>query len=334
MVTLETFLQPYRDDLVQVEEEIRRHLHTEIPFIAELSTHILDSGGKRLRPVLALVAAKIVTASSAPCEAQRLHRAAAALELMHTATLLHDDVVDESDLRRGKSSARARWGNAPSVLVGDFLLATAFRELTLLGNLAILNTISKTTTLMAQGELLQLLHSLENTTPEAYLKIVIHKTACLFAASAQIGALCGEGTEDEQDALYQFGHHLGIAFQLVDDALDYDPERGRIGKPLGLDWRERKATMPLTRLLEVVSEPVRRDLLKRLQSPETNQAETSEADLSHAVALIQEHGVLEYTRAQAADHVARGVAFLERLPRSNGVAQLRELAGYVVARRH
>ena len=215
-MTMQDLLADIRDDLERVEEEILRHLNTEIPLLNEVANYILDSGGKRLRPAILILSARMFKFPG-----ESLYQAAAAIEYLHTATLLHDDVVDDADTRRARKAARMIWGNQASVLVGDFLLATAFRSLTLLGHHGVLDTISQTTSMMAKGEILQLVRQFDTATEQEYLDIIIHKTACLFAAAAKVGAAYGGADEEQQQALYGFGNDIGIAFQVVDDALDY-----------------------------------------------------------------------------------------------------------------
>jgi len=316
------FLNPYQDDLRQVEAQITAQLNTEIPLINELSQYVLDSGGKRLRPVLAIVAARMFTFPG-----DKIYQAAAALEFLHTATLLHDDVVDEADTRRARKAARAVWGNPASVLVGDFLLATSFRSLTLLGELEVLDVISQTTSKMAKGEILQLLRSYENASEQDYLDIIINKTACLFAAAAKIGAVFGGANAAQRAALYEFGNDLGIAFQIVDDALDYVEDRSKVGKPLGVDLKEKKVTLPLSRLLEVVDAAEKASLQEMLRKPEI-----TDDDVHRVVGLIQAHDVLPYTINEARRYVERGKGHLVALPAGDERTALGQLADFVVER--
>ncbi len=319
---IQQLLDSIKPDLAQVESEILTHLNTEIPLLNEVGQYILASGGKRLRPSVAIFSARIFGDSDS-----RVHKAAAALEYLHTATLLHDDVVDQADMRRARKAARILWGNSASVLVGDYLLATAFRSLTLLGNPKVLDVISHATTLMAKGEILQLIRKFDTATESDYLAIIIHKTACLFAAAAQIGgALAGAGPA-EQEALYNYGNDLGIAFQVVDDALDYVEDRSKVGKPLGIDLKERKVTLPLSRLLQVASGPQRSHVVAML-----NQPNIEDGDVLEVVALMREHQVLPYTVGEARRYVERAKDHLAGHPALAQSVPLRVLADFVVER--
>jgi len=311
-----------RQDLSQVEKTIMSHLSTEIPLLNEVARHILNSGGKRLRPAVLILSARMFGGMG-----EHVHHAAAALEFLHTATLLHDDVVDGSDMRRQQRTARLVWGNPASVLVGDYLLAIAFRSLTLLKDLSVLDTISDTTSLMAKGEILQLIRRFDTASESDYLAIIIHKTASLFAAAAKIGACFGGAGEDEQRQLYLYGRELGIAFQIVDDALDYVEERDKIGKPLGTDFKERKVTLPLSRLMSVLGGEDREDLLARM-----GRDSISDDDVRRVVRLMQREQVLPYTLNEARKYVESAKSRLEALPDLPERERLSQLADFVVDR--
>jgi octaprenyl-diphosphate synthase len=319
---IQQLLDSIKPDLARVEGEIRVHLSTEIPLLNEVGQYILSSGGKRLRPSIAIFSAKLFGQSD-----DRVHKAAAALEYLHTATLLHDDVVDLADTRRARKAARILWGNPASVLVGDYLLATAFRSLTLLGDIKVLDVISNATTMMAKGEILQLIRRFDTATEADYLAIIIHKTACLFAAAAQIGgALAGAGPK-EQEALYNYGNDLGIAFQVVDDALDYVEDRTKVGKPLGIDLKERKVTLPLSRLLQIATAPQKERITAMLNKPEIE-----DADVLEVVALMQQHKVLPYTLNEARKYVERAKSHLTAYPSLAKSDALKIIADFVVER--
>lgn len=321
-MTLTEILENIKNDLALVEERISNQLNTEIPLLNEVGQYILDSGGKRLRPAILIYAARL---NGTPPDG--VFTAAGALEFLHTATLLHDDVVDEADTRRAKKAARKVWGNPASVLVGDYLLATAFRSLTLLGHLGVLDTISQTTSQMAKGEILQLIRKYDSATEADYLAIIIHKTACLFAAAAKIGGALSGASEPVQEALYQYGNDLGIAFQIVDDALDYVEEREKVGKPLGIDLKEKKVTMPLSRLLEIVSPEEKTGLLNMLGK------ETIEDDDVHEVmALMKTYQVLPYTLKEAEKYASRAQTHLMALPASQERDILGQIARLIVER--
>jgi octaprenyl-diphosphate synthase len=315
-------IEDVKPELIRVEHEIVQHLSTEIPLLNEVGKYILSSGGKRLRPAVAIYASKLFGGKE-----DSVVVAAAALEYLHTATLLHDDVVDEAETRRSQKAARLVWGNQASVLVGDYLLATAFRSLTLLGNAKVLEVISHTTTLMAKGEILQLVRRYDNATEADYLEIIVHKTACLFAAAAQIGGCFAGAGPAQQQALYDYGNELGIAFQIVDDALDYVEERGKIGKPLGIDLKERKVTLPLSRLMKSGSVPEQTRVKEIL-----NQPVISDGNVHEVISLMTKHQVLPYTLAEARRYATRAKAHLESLPNGRPRDALRHLADFVVER--
>jgi octaprenyl-diphosphate synthase len=321
-MNLNDLFQEIKDDLGQVEALIHRQLNTDIPLLNELAAYVLDSGGKRLRPALVIYCARMFGGAD-----ERTYAAAGALEFLHTATLLHDDVVDEADTRRARRAARMVWGNPASVLVGDYLLATAFRNLTQLGNQEVLDTISHTTTLMAKGELLQLIRRFDSATEDDYLAIIINKTACLFAAAAKIGGAFGDASAQHCEALYRFGNDVGIAFQIVDDALDYVPDRSKVGKPLGTDFKERKVTLPLSRLLQVIS-GAERERFTRLLAREV----IEDGDVLEVVALMQAHGVLPYTLGEARKYADRAREHLAALPDVHEREVLGEMARLVVER--
>ncbi|MBI4081252.1 MAG: polyprenyl synthetase family protein [Candidatus Lambdaproteobacteria bacterium] len=315
-------IESVKDDLGQVEREIFGQLHTEIPLLNELGQYIVSSGGKRLRPVVLIVGAKMFGPLG-----EGIYKAASAVEYLHTATLLHDDVVDDGDLRRARKAPRAIWGNAASVLVGDYLLAVSFRTLTLRGNLTVLDVISHATSLMAKGEILQLIRTFDTATEQQYLDIIVHKTACLFAAAAQIGAAINGATPAQQQALYEYGNRLGIAFQIVDDALDYVAERDKIGKPLGADFKERKVTLPLSRLLHVARNGEREELLALLRKDAIE-----DRDVLRVIDLMRGHDVLPYTLAEARRYAEQAKLGLAALPDCREREMLAGLADYAVAR--
>jgi octaprenyl-diphosphate synthase len=315
-------LDEIKPQLAQVEAEIISHLSTEIPLLNEVGRYILSSGGKRLRPAIAIFASRMFLPSNGD-----VHKAAAALEYLHTATLLHDDVVDQADVRRSRKAARVLWGNQASVLVGDYLLATAFRSLTLIGNLQVLDTVSHATTLMAKGEILQLIRKFDTATEEDYLTIIIHKTACLFGAAAQIGGALSGADEAHQQALYAYGNDLGIAFQIVDDALDYVEDRSKVGKPLGVDLKERKVTLPLSRLLQVATPAEKTALMEILRKDAID-----DDDVLEVVGLMGQHDVLPYTLDEARKYAERGKRRLDGLHGTGDALPLALLADFVVER--
>ncbi len=271
---------------------------SEVELIPQLAHHLIDSGGKRLRPMLTLAASKL-------CDypGKGHIRVAAAVEFMHTATLLHDDVVDESGLRRGKKTARIIWGNQASVLVGDFLLGQAFRMLVDVGSLPVLKILSNAAAIIAEGEVMQLAAANNTeTTEDEYLAIINAKTAALFSAAAEVGAAIVNRPAPEQAALKSYGRNLGIAFQLVDDALDYSGDSAHLGKAVGDDFREGKITLPLILSFRRGSDGERQFWKKTIV-----EGDVEAGDLEYAVSLMKRHKAIEATfeRARSFGAVAR-----------------------------
>ncbi|MDF1794727.1 MAG: polyprenyl synthetase family protein [Thalassobaculaceae bacterium] len=278
------------DDLAKVNETIIREMHSPVALIPQLAGHIVASGGKRLRPMLTLAAAGLVG-----YEGERHVDLAACVEFIHTATLLHDDVVDESDLRRGQDTANAVWGNQASVLVGDFLFSRAFQLMVADGSLKVLKILSDASAIIAEGEVHQLVTTNDvETTEAAYLQVIESKTAVLFAAAAQIGAVVAERPQSEETALESFGRNLGVAFQLVDDVLDYSAEQEALGKTVGDDFREGKVTLPVI-LAYAAGDAEERAFWTRT----INDLDQTDDDLGHAQALMRKHGTIALTLERA-----------------------------------
>ncbi len=299
---LESSLAPLQklvtDDLKMVNETIKHRLASDVSLIPELANHLIEGGGKRVRPMLTLAAARL-------CNYRGDHHIllAACVELIHTATLLHDDVVDDSKLRRGTITANALWGNQPSVLVGDFLFSSAFKLMVEARSLDILSILANASAVIAEGEVMQLLNSNNTgTTEDAYLQVVISKTAALFAAACQIGAVLANRPKAEEEALQSYGRNLGIAFQLVDDVLDFSASEGTFGKKVGDDFRDGKITLPVVLAYRRGSEDERnfwkRCLVEGSQEPE---------DLDKAQSILKEHNTLSDTlfRARHYGDIAR-----------------------------
>src|SRR5690606_30918042 len=283
--------------------------------------HIVSAGGKRLRPMLVALAGR----ATGPVDA-RHHQLAAIIEFIHTSTLLHDDVVDDSDLRRGRSTANALWGNAPSVLVGDFLYSRSFQLMVELDDMAVMRLLADTTNRIAEGEVLQLLHVHNPDTDEsAYLGVIERKTAVLFAAGTRLGALASGADDATQQALYDYGMQLGYAFQIADDVLDYDGDAATLNKNLGDDLAEGKATLPLIHAM-AQSDAATRARLRAV-------IEHGDADaMPEVLAAIESAGSLEYSRSRARDYAAAAETALAGLPENEAVAALRGLARYAVER--
>ena len=271
------------DDLKQVNAVIIERMHSPVALIPQLAGHIIAAGGKRLRPMLTLASARLCG-----YRGRRHIGLAACVEFIHTATLLHDDVVDESDRRRGLATANAVWGNKPSVLVGDFLFARAFQLMTMDGALPVLKILSDAAAVIAEGEVLQLMTANDTkTTENAYLEVIKAKTAALFAAACRVGAAVAERPKVEEDALEAYGLNLGIAFQLVDDVLDYAAETATLGKSIGDDFRDGKITLPVVLAYLRGDEEERRFWRRTLE-----QLDQNDEDLAHAIALMERHGSL------------------------------------------
>ena len=282
-------------DLDRVNHLIVRHMQSDVQLIPQLAGHIIAAGGKRLRPLLTLASARMCG-----YHGERAAGLAACVEFIHTATLLHDDVVDESALRRGEASANAVWGNKASVLVGDFLFSRAFQLMVADGSLRVLEILSTASAVIAEGEVLQLMTSNDTaTTEQAYLEVIKGKTAALFAAACEVGAVVAGRPKVEEDALQSFGLNLGITFQLIDDALDYSAKQETLGKAVGDDFREGKITLP------VILAYLRGDAEERAFWQRTlEQVEQEEGDLRRAIQLMEKHGTLKDTVARAAHYGA------------------------------
>jgi octaprenyl-diphosphate synthase len=309
------------DDMAAVDRLIRGRLASDVALVNQVAEYIVGAGGKRLRPMLLLLAARALGHRGADA-----HQLAAVIEFIHTATLLHDDVVDESDLRRGRSTANAVWGNAASVLVGDFLYSRSFQLMVELDSVEVMRILADTTNAIAEGEVLQLLHVRNPDTGEdAYLRVVERKTAVLFAAATRLGALLAGGDAGMQQRLHEFGLNLGYAFQIADDVLDYAADAGRLGKNLGDDLAEGKATLPLIRAMAVADEATRQRLRRIVRHGE------GEA-LPEVLAAIAAADALAYSRERAAQYAHAAEAALEELPENEATAALRGLARYAVAR--
>jgi octaprenyl-diphosphate synthase len=282
-------------DLNRVNQLILQFMQSDVQLIPQLAGHIIAAGGKRLRPLLTLASAKMCG-----YHGERAAGLAACVEFIHTATLLHDDVVDESELRRGEASANAVWGNKASVLVGDFLFSRAFQLMVADGSLRVLEILSTASAVIAEGEVLQLMTSNDTaTTEQAYLEVIKGKTAALFAAACEVGAVVAARPKVEEDALQSFGLNLGISFQLIDDALDYSAKQETLGKTVGDDFREGKITLP------VILAFLRGDAEERAFWQRTlEKVEQEESDLRRAIQLMERHGALKDTVARAAHYGA------------------------------
>jgi len=319
----QAFYRVVADDFTAVDEIIRRRLTSRVPLVAKIGDYIVSAGGKRLRPLLVLLAGNALGQRG-----ERLNLLAATIEFLHTSTLLHDDVVDKSSLRRGRSTANALWGNAPSVLVGDFLYARSFEMMVELGSLPVMQVISQATRVIAEGEVLQLSKVRDaSTTEEIYMEVIRGKTAMLFEASTHSAALLCGASAAQAEALRSYGDALGIAFQLVDDLLDYRGDAASLGKNVGDDLAEGKPTLPLIYAMREGT-PEQATLVR--QAIQQGGIE----DLEGILAAVEASGALDYTAQLARDYAARAIACLEALPPSEYRDALVELTEFAVARTH
>ncbi len=308
-------------DMAAIDTLIRTRLASDVVLINQVAEHIVSAGGKRLRPMLVMLAGRATGTVGA-----EHHQLAAIVEFIHTSTLLHDDVVDESDLRRGRSTANAIWGNAASVLVGDFLYSRSFQLMVELDRMPVMRILADTTNRIAEGEVLQLLHVRNPDTDEAaYLNVIERKTAVLFAAGTRLGALASGADAATQQALYDYGMQLGYAFQIADDVLDYSGDADALGKNLGDDLAEGKATLPLIHAMAQATPDVRARLRTIVETGDTDA-------LPEVLAAIEAAGSLDYSRARALAYAEAAERALAGLDDNDATAALRGLARYAVER--
>jgi len=295
------------DDLKKVNRLILDNMNSPVALIPQLAGHIIAAGGKRLRPMLTLVSSKLCGYAG-----ERHLSLAACVEFIHTATLLHDDVVDDSELRRGMATANAVWGNKSSVLVGDFLFSRAFQLMVADGSLKVLEILSRASAIIAEGEVHQLITTNNTTTTEEdYLDVISAKTAALFAAACQIGAVVAERGSEEERALEAYGRNFGIAFQLVDDILDYSALQAELGKTIGDDFREGKITLPVILAYQRGDSEDRAFWRRCLED-----LEQQDGDLEHAIALMRKHGALTDSLERARYYGTEASLSLDTFPPS------------------
>jgi octaprenyl-diphosphate synthase len=315
------------EDMHACNREIVARMDSEVVLIPQLAAHIVAAGGKRLRPLLTLASARLCGYPGGK-GGMRHVALAACVEFIHTATLLHDDVVDESQLRRGLASANAVFGNQASVLVGDFLFARAFQLMVKDGSLKVLAILSRAAATIAEGEVLQLATQNDlSTSEDRYLDVIKGKTAALFTAACQVGAVVADRPEAEEMALAEYGTNLGIAFQLVDDALDYAADQATLGKTVGDDFREGKITLPVLAAYQA-GDPADREFWRRTIEASDQQ----EADLDHALRLMAGCGAIGVTIARAAAFAEAAKAALAPFPESALHCALRDVADYTLQR--
>lgn len=317
------FHEPVANDFSEVNELIIRQLHSDVPMVENIGHYLIEAGGKRLRPLLVLLVARALNYQG------NYHLdLAAIIEFIHSATLLHDDVVDMSSLRRGRPTANAEWGNAPSVLVGDFLYSRSFQMMVSIGNMDVMEILSNTTNVIAEGEVQQLINAKDPDLDEAaYREVIRKKTAVLFAAACEVAAAVAGADQITRQALSDYGLEVGLAFQLVDDALDYRGDTETLGKNVGDDLAEGKPTLPLIYAMSQ-SDGAERELIRQaIQNGDASK-------LQEIVAVVEATGAMEYTLQAARDAVARATDKLKVLPESTFRQAMHELAEFALARDH
>jgi octaprenyl-diphosphate synthase len=320
-MTAQRIYDTVADDFSRVNDLIIKRLASDVPLVEKIAQYIIESGGKRLRPLLVLLSSRAVGYK----EDDHL-KLAAVIEFLHTATLLHDDVVDTSDLRRGRSTANARWGNAPSVLVGDFLYARAFEMMVELQNLRIMDVLSHATAVIAEGEVLQLMNVKNpDVSEEKYMEVIHNKTAMLFEAASHTGALLAGASAEQETALRDYGKHLGLAFQLVDDLLDYQGNADEMGKNVGDDLAEGKPTLPLIYAMSRGTAEEKQLIRQAIRKGGLD-------DLPAILDIVRSSGALEYTNAKAKEQARLAADCLKTLPETDHKKALELLTDVAVAR--
>jgi octaprenyl-diphosphate synthase len=326
VVSLSSILHPIDADMKELDRVIKTSLSSDVALINQISQYLIEAGGKRIRPALLFL---ISNALSNQKTVAHRHEIAAVLEFIHTATLLHDDVVDESDLRRGRKTANAVFGNAASVLVGDFLYSRAFQMMVVPGELKIMEILSNATNVIAEGEVLQLLNLNDPlVTEDRYYKVILYKTAKLFEASAELGAVLAKANVTQTSAAAEFGQHIGVVFQLVDDWLDYAAQSSVLGKNAGDDLREGKPTLPLIYLLNEGTTSQ-----KEMAARAIEQIEDCDDDFFNDVLqAVKTSGALEYTISQAHVKAEQAKACLTHFPDNANTQALYQICDYSLLR--
>lgn len=310
------------DDMRGMDAVIERRLKSEVPLVSQVSQYIVAAGGKRLRPALLLLLCGVLG-----YRGEQRHNLAAVVEFIHTATLLHDDVVDESTLRRGRTTANEAFGNPASVLVGDFLYSRAFQMMVEAGDMRVMQTLAEATNVIAEGEVLQLMNMHDATlSEEGYLRVIRSKTAKLFEASARLAALLAQSPPAIEQSCADYGQALGTAFQVIDDVLDYDGDVSEMGKNLGDDLREGKATLPLIIAMQRGTEAERTTIRQAIETGGTDQ-------MTQIIAIVQQTGALQATRDAAAVEAQRALNALQALPQNIYSNALMQLASQLLERR-
>ena len=317
------FHEVVKSEFEEVNGIIINRLNSEVDLVENIGQYIIDGGGKRMRPLLVILSAKV----SGYKGSDHLHLAAV-IEFIHTATLLHDDVVDTSDLRRGKATANTKFGNAPSVLVGDFLYSRAFQMLVGVGNLDVMQTIADATNAISEGEVQQLANARNsNISEDVYKKVIFKKTAILFDAAAKIGAIIAESNTGHIESLSDYGRNIGMAFQLMDDVLDYNGDSENLGKNIGDDLAEGKMTLPLIYAMKNGENSQKLVIQEAIKN-------TNVCDLKNILTIIRETGALEYSMSCAKKHAMDAKRCLVDLPKSTEKIAMLELAEFSIDRKY
>lgn len=317
------FYMAVANDFTAVDQLIIGSLSSRVPLVEEISGYLIEAGGKRLRPLLVLLAA-----NACNYKASKHINLAAVIEFLHTAMLLHDDVVDESDLRRGRKTVNAAWGNPASVLVGDFLHSRAFEMMVEIGNMRVMEILSRATNTIAEGEVQQLGNIRNpNTTEANYLQVIARKTAMLFEAASHSGAVLANASEAEEKALQGYGLHLGLAFQLIDDILDYEGTTADLGKNVGDDFAEGKVTLPLIIAMRNGDDGQRTFIRNAILNGDIS-------EMAQLLSIVKATGGLQYTSDMARAEVDKAINCLASLPSSKYTQAMQNLAEFAVARRY
>ncbi len=326
VVSLSSILHPIDADMRALDQVIKTSLSSDVALINQISQYLIEAGGKRIRPALMFLISNALSGQKAVAHR---HEIAAVLEFIHTATLLHDDVVDESDLRRGRQTANAVFGNAASVLVGDFLYSRAFQMMVVPGELKIMEILSSATNIIAEGEVLQLLNLNDPlVTEDRYYKVILYKTAKLFEASAELGAVLAKANASQTKAAAEFGQYIGVVFQLIDDWLDYAAQSSVLGKNAGDDLREGKPTLPLIYLLNEGT-PAQKDMAAcAIEQIE----DCDEVFFKDVLAAVKSSGALEYTLNQAEKKAIAAKDCLSHFPDNPSTQALYQLCEYSLSR--
>ncbi|WP_347331171.1 polyprenyl synthetase family protein [Marinimicrobium locisalis] len=317
------FHQVVADDFEAVNRRIIEQLHSDVELVENIGHYLIEAGGKRLRPLMVLL-----TCRALDYKGRENLDLAAIIEFIHTATLLHDDVVDTSERRRGRITANAQWGNAPAVLVGDFLYSRAFQMMVAIGRMDVMAVLSETTNRIAEGEVQQLVNAKDPAVTESnYFSVIDKKTAILFASACEVAALLSGADDSQRQALRAYGHHVGMAFQLVDDALDYQGSAETLGKNVGDDLAEGKPTLPLIHAMQTGTEPQSQLVADAIRTGDTTK-------LPEILTIVTETGAMEYTLERARAQVSRALAQLAALPDNSYTQAMAEVAEFALARTH